>query len=557
VGGAVDARRVQTAVVGSGTSEIPVVLPTEPIELDVFRRIHHGETFWCGVLLGDCGSKLMSRLYTDRVCHFAHIRLAGDRPCRRARRDESSADHLYIKQGLTNWLDEQGLTAHGSFSAAEGVASLVDVSVPGRPSLRVHLDDRVPPNWGAPGATSSRRQELLLGPGVPADPHVVAICRYVHRIRCTSQGAIRQVSIGTETLGGRVAWYSLDECRMTPEGLVTPRIEEIRQRSSLARPRDQDDEAEATPVVPPSQAMSANSPEIANFVRDLAAAQKSRDARQVRALCDYGNRMSHRLVGDSLVTVHGAVEQARRWLDTRGQKRSRVFSVLREAVERPAGRDRETLRELLRRAETVSARDATSAERSLISRGKRLYGELVREAKGSTGRSSVRRRRRGRGDEVTREVPRHPPKPDLARDEIDQVTAVGAPVVVNDQPPSRAEELTHLMRAAIENEDAEQLRALCKEASEREFTGSGPGRKELRMVAAVARSRLQHPERYAALAELRRDLAGLSTRGAAMPKEDLAAAVAVLEERACAAGGLVTSYDRTAISAWKRILDEL
>ncbi|MFD5734913.1 hypothetical protein ACFWIY_19100 [Streptomyces sioyaensis] len=48
------------------------MLPLEPIELDAFRQQHRLDTFWCGHLLGGCGGQLMTKLYTDRVCHFAH-----------------------------------------------------------------------------------------------------------------------------------------------------------------------------------------------------------------------------------------------------------------------------------------------------------------------------------------------------------------------------------------------------------------------------------------------------------------------------------------------------
>ncbi|MCQ8772084.1 hypothetical protein [Streptomyces telluris] len=42
------------------------------IEVDAFRRRHENDSFWCGPLLGGCGAQLTTKLYTDRVCHFAH-----------------------------------------------------------------------------------------------------------------------------------------------------------------------------------------------------------------------------------------------------------------------------------------------------------------------------------------------------------------------------------------------------------------------------------------------------------------------------------------------------
>ncbi len=109
---AMDKRRVQTAVIGHADSEIPVVLPMEAMELDFFRVRHDGHTFWCGVWLGGCGQQLTNKLYTDRACHFAHLpdpeHLS---TCARKASGISSADHLFIKRGLLEWLSDQEVQA--------------------------------------------------------------------------------------------------------------------------------------------------------------------------------------------------------------------------------------------------------------------------------------------------------------------------------------------------------------------------------------------------------------------------------------------------------------
>ncbi|MER7540982.1 hypothetical protein ABTX77_40455 [Streptomyces sp. NPDC097704] len=64
-------RQIQTAVLGGVDSEEPLLLPLEAIELDAFRRLHEHDTFWCGLLLGGCGVRLTTQLYTDRVRPFA------------------------------------------------------------------------------------------------------------------------------------------------------------------------------------------------------------------------------------------------------------------------------------------------------------------------------------------------------------------------------------------------------------------------------------------------------------------------------------------------------
>jgi hypothetical protein len=62
-----DRWQIQTAVLGDAESEAPLMLPLEAIELDVFRRRHSDDTFWCGLLLGGCSGRLTTRLYTDHL----------------------------------------------------------------------------------------------------------------------------------------------------------------------------------------------------------------------------------------------------------------------------------------------------------------------------------------------------------------------------------------------------------------------------------------------------------------------------------------------------------
>lgn len=117
----------------------------------------------------------------------------------------------------------------------------------------------------------------------------------------------------------------------------------------------------------------------------------------------------------------------------------------------------------------------------------------------------------------------------------------------------RAQELTDTLREALESANSSRLRELCTQASK--LTGSTREHKELRTLTAVARSRLQHPERHAALAELRRTLADLAAQPpATLAGEEIATKVDALERWADTAGGLLTQYDRTAIAAWRKRL---
>ncbi|MFJ7069732.1 hypothetical protein [Streptomyces sp. NPDC101115] len=170
------------------------MLPLEAIELDAFRRQHEHDTFWCGLLLGGCGLQLTTKLYTDRVCHFAHYPGPDGHPhlCGRSARGVASADHLYVKAAAGAWLRARGTQAGFDFVQPDGVpiGSVVDIQLPHR-KLRVHLDREVAPDWDA-------EHEPVLGMSVPVDSDTLIRRWYVHRIRLDSEGTARRVRIGTE-----------------------------------------------------------------------------------------------------------------------------------------------------------------------------------------------------------------------------------------------------------------------------------------------------------------------------------------------------------------------
>ncbi|WP_241846083.1 zinc finger domain-containing protein [Streptomyces sp. MJM1172] len=218
-----DNRQIQTAVLGGAESEKPLMLPLEAIELDAFRRRHVQHTFWCGLLLGGCGLQLTTKLYTDRVCHFAHYPGPDGHPhlCGRSARGVASADHLYVKAATDAWLRARGTQAGFDFVQPDGVpiGSVVDIQLPHR-KLRVHLDQEVAPDWDA-------EHEPVLGASVPVDSDTLIDRWYVHRIRLESEGTARRVRIGTEAFARPTEWFALDECEITDRGLSTPAVERI------------------------------------------------------------------------------------------------------------------------------------------------------------------------------------------------------------------------------------------------------------------------------------------------------------------------------------------
>lgn len=231
---ALDKRRVQTAVIGHADSELPVVLPMEAIELDDFRARHAGQTYWCGVWLGGCGHQLTTKLYTDRACHFAHVPdPEHTSTCARKAAGVSSADHLYIKHGLLNWLAEQDITATAAIprDADGSIGGEVLFTPAGHTNLRVLLSE----SPGSPTPTGEDSAQLVLGPEMTYDPNVLVQQGYVNRIQLVPDGTCRRIQVGTERHDG-IEWFDLHEVELTASGLTTPAVEEIRRLRTNRRP---------------------------------------------------------------------------------------------------------------------------------------------------------------------------------------------------------------------------------------------------------------------------------------------------------------------------------
>ncbi|MER5488414.1 hypothetical protein ABT024_35085 [Streptomyces sp. NPDC002812] len=132
--------------------------------MDAFRQRHENDSYWCGLLLGGCGVRLTTKLYTDRVCHFAH-HPGAEGHCGRRDRGVASADHLYVKAAAAAWLRAAGHPedqVRFDFARPDGaeIRSVLDVRFKER-GLRVHLDQAVSPVWDQDGL------EPVLGLSVP------------------------------------------------------------------------------------------------------------------------------------------------------------------------------------------------------------------------------------------------------------------------------------------------------------------------------------------------------------------------------------------------------
>ncbi|UXY33237.1 hypothetical protein [Streptomyces sp. HUAS TT20] len=342
-------------MVGDEHSDVPVVLPTEAIELDGFRRAHAHDTFWCGVLLGGCGAQLAHKLYIDRQCHFQHFPQPNGAPhaCRRPRVGESSADHLYVKSAMSRSLLEHGRA--GRFAFPQPIGSLLDVDLEDGLSLRVHMDGLVPPDW-AGGRT------VVLGPGVVPDPGVLSSCPYVYRVRCESDGADRRVWIGTQSLARSTDWVPLADCVWTDDGLITPAAAQI-LRDHAAAPAHATETGHCSGALPKS---------VIRFIRGLEAAQRSGTVEHVRRLCAGSGPFLDSLDGAARAEAEQAVQEARTWLTGHEDYQQRVFAGLDQAVTEKRAFD---VRSQLPTAVSLTRRGASAAEQRVLAAARAFLRE--------------------------------------------------------------------------------------------------------------------------------------------------------------------------------------
>ncbi|MFJ2094725.1 hypothetical protein ACIOEW_36545 [Streptomyces sp. NPDC087901] len=313
-----DRRQIQTAALGSADSDEPLLLPLEAIELDTFRQRYEGDSFWCGLLLGGCGLQLTTKLYTDRVCHFAHFPGPDGHPhvCRRRARGVSSADHLYVKSAAAAWLHHRGEQAVFEFAQFDGVpiGSVVDVQLPHH-HLRMHLDQSVPPVWDS-------ESEPVLGLSVPVDRNTLIERWYVHRIRLDSQGTTRHVRIGTEAFARPTEWFDLEDCEITSRGLSTPAVQQI----TLARSAPP-----APKWTPGKKQESAQDTRAQELIRKLLYARRTESISLAESMCG-------EITGITGVSprvqekMDAAVRHGRLWIEKQIANRRQLFADLDQAV---------------------------------------------------------------------------------------------------------------------------------------------------------------------------------------------------------------------------------
>jgi hypothetical protein len=234
---AYDHRLVQTAVIGHSNSDLPVILPMDAHELDFWRKSHPSYTYWCGLQLGGCGGELSDKRYTDKVCHFAHHPSAP--VCYRTANGESSADHLFIKQGVRRLLDREKV--RGTVRTRDlgtGPGDAVDVRIRDR-HLRFQLSGLDYRAWRRAAdelAAEVEGIDWIFSTDGPITQDLLGRHGYCLRVRCETVGGERRVHIGVEARDRVVSWTPLEDCELTASGIMTPQVEQIRLSQPPPKP---------------------------------------------------------------------------------------------------------------------------------------------------------------------------------------------------------------------------------------------------------------------------------------------------------------------------------
>ncbi|WP_329523584.1 hypothetical protein [Streptomyces griseoaurantiacus] len=207
-------------------------------ELDHWRKLHPDYTYWCGIQLGGCGGELSDRRYTDKVCHFAHHPNA---VCHRTANGESSADHLFIKRGVERLLERQGVPGKVSIrDLGAGPGGAVDLLAPGiRLRVRFQLGALDFPAWRR--ATDEFDGDdvgvdWILAQDGPVSRKLLDRQGFLLRVRLVTHGGERRVHIGVQARGHPLHWAPLEECTLSPAGLLTPHLERVRPSLPRSEP---------------------------------------------------------------------------------------------------------------------------------------------------------------------------------------------------------------------------------------------------------------------------------------------------------------------------------
>jgi len=414
-----DNRRVQTAVLGSPDSDHPLSLPTDRREAALYLSRYRGARFFCGTHLGGCGWELMSKLYSDRVCHFAHHPdpkgLAPE--CERRYAGVDSADHLYIHRGLTSRL---GSAQRFQGNLVDGRCTDLLVELYGRSAVRVQFVNLAPHVWEREDEalrTWLAHVDWMLGPRAgETAKYLVDRDGYALRVRCEAGSDTRVVKVGTETAQGDLEWVPLTDCEIDARGITTPLLRKLRKAAPRpARPAardarriDQKAQEDTAPAREPSPLLLPEPlirHKLTSLIRDMREARRKGDYQRILHAVDTNAALLAALTRRTFRKEREAVDELKRWAvvkqdnqvqiesDIRRRSAALVKTIVQALAEgdlTAAQRDVEALRKTLQRvprripdfeAEVQDLRECESRLRAAQERAARNQAAKVHAAR--------------------------------------------------------------------------------------------------------------------------------------------------------------------------------
>lgn len=399
-----DTRLIQTAVLGNPESDEPVICPEDPEELAAFRLEHAGNSWWCGINLpGGCGRRLITRLCTDKICHFAHVpdphgHTGSRMPCNR--RGKEDADHLFIRADIARWLRQQNIEA--DLALPDPLGSAITARLDDGRLLVVHLDTNRPPAWD-----DEEVWEHILGPGCRISQDVLTRLGHVYRIRMEGKSDRgRRFSVaGIERAGESTRWFDLANLKVTAEGINT--VDEAhaprqRQAPTTDTEKPATDERSIVAVTRSTAAVPSPRelrPSIAGRLDNAIYEQSPARVKSAMLYLD-SVIVNDGVEGDELAALKAAYSRGQRWLETRARRRRTVIEQLQERVD--AGRDPGGL---ARQAQDlVGEADATDEDRARVEAIQQQIQRAARE------RREAEARRKAEIDRAAREEMRRAAK---------------------------------------------------------------------------------------------------------------------------------------------------
>lgn len=143
-----------------------------------------------------------------------------------------------VKAHVTQWLAGQGHAAQAELcSLGHGPGDAVDFVLHAtNQRLRFELRPNDYRSWRGTADSLAAKEghvEWVFGLESAITRDMTARYGYALRVRCETDGNSRRVLIGTVTENRPVAWSSLEQCRMTGDGLNTPDLDELRNRGLI------------------------------------------------------------------------------------------------------------------------------------------------------------------------------------------------------------------------------------------------------------------------------------------------------------------------------------